>query len=101
VNNKLDATGFDQRGPELVDKIAAAVARTQRYFQSELPNTLQITQEQFDSLMTVEQKTSYMAAVNMGDMYPGLTKKAYIFYTPLNAMDVDVVDQPRSNLLIV
>ena len=98
MGNVLDATGFLEIRYDLAKRIAKEVAKTQRFFIHELPNELHITKAQFDTLTGLEESKSYMSSVDLPDaILPGPVKKAYIFYTPLNAMDVVVVDDPSRN----
>lgn len=93
---KLDITGYLELGKDLAKRIQGDVARTQTGFMTDLPNTLYLTNAQFDMLMGLQNQRSYMSAINMKE--PGQVKKAYIYYTPHNAMDVVIVDEEKSNL---
>ncbi len=99
MSHILDATSFLEPSYELAKRIAKEVANTQSFILHELPNELHITQAQFNSLMNLEESVSYMSAVNGIPTLElaGTVKKAYIFYTPHNAMDVVVVDAPATN----
>lgn len=100
MSNKLDVSSYPERGRELASRIEKDVQRTQKWFIHELPNELHLTLEQFNSLLPLEEQRSYISAVegipDLGGA--GTTKKAYIFYTPSNAMDVVVIDDIDSNL---
>lgn len=95
----LDATGLDGEGKHLIQAISDKVKRTQLFIIQDLPNELHITRKQFDSMMNVKNSVSYMSSVESPDnLFSSTVKKAYIFYTPHNAMDVIVVDDDKKNL---
>lgn len=93
--NQLDVSDFKQTGEALVKAIADHVQATQLVLIRELPNELVITQAQFDNLMTLKNGTSYMSAVDIPSHIKSLgrVKKAYMYFTPFNAMDVKIKDQ--------
>ncbi len=71
----LDVTDSKKLGRELVDEIYQRVKETQKYIMTTLPNELVITTDQFDT-------------INNGDS----NKKGRLFHTPMNVMDVKVVE---------
>jgi hypothetical protein len=96
----LDATTLPETGWDLAKRIEKAVLKTQTGFMRPLPNELHITNAQFESIMHAKNSTSYMASVTnpAANWTSGKFKKAYLFYTPHNAMDVVIVDEPDRNL---
>lgn len=95
----LDVSDYEELGKHLAKKIEQAVLDTQIYIVRDLPNELRLTNDQFESLMKAQNQTSYMTAVDGLPSLVGKVEKAYIFYTPFNAMDVVVVDKPSKTLL--
>jgi hypothetical protein len=98
MSNSLDVTNFPEQGDELVKAVEKHIAGTQRWIVHDLPNEIHITRAQFESMMKAKNGTSYMSAVTNPELKVGAVKKAYIFFTPHNAMDVVIVDDQRKNL---